>query len=35
MFVYFGFNTWNPAVAYFDGVTIEQFTKFMTWRAFL
>ena len=32
MFVYFGFNIWHAAVAHFDGVTIEQCTKFMTWR---
>ena len=32
MFVYFGFNIWHAAVACFDGVTIKQFTKFMTWR---
>ena len=35
MFVYFGFNIWHAAVAYFDGVAIEQFTKFMTWREVL
>ena len=35
MFVYFGFNIWPADVAYFDGVTIEQFTKFMTWRKVL
>ena len=29
MFLYFGFNIWQAAVAYFDGVTVEQFTKFM------
>ena len=29
--VYFGFNIWNAAAAYFDIVTIEQFTKFMAW----
>ena len=27
MFVYSGLNIWHAAVAYFDGVTIEQFTK--------
>ena len=31
MFVYFGFNIWHAPVAYFDDVTIEQFTKFMAW----
>ena len=31
MFVYFGFDIWHAVVAYFDGVTIEQFTKFMAW----
>ena len=31
MFMYFGFNIWHAAIAYFDGVTIEQFTKSMTW----
>ena len=35
MFVYFGFNIWHAAVAYFDGFTIEQFTKFMTWQKLL
>ena len=35
MLVYFGFNIWYAAVAYFDGVMIEQFTKFMTWRKVL
>ena len=35
VFLYFGFNIWDAAVAYFDGVTIEQFTKFMTWRKVL
>ena len=33
MFVYFSFN--NSHVGYFDGVAIEQFTKFMTWRKVL
>ena len=32
VFVYFGFNIWHAAVAHFDGVATEQFTKFMTWR---
>ena len=31
MFVYFDFNVWHAAVAYFDDVTVEQFTKLMTW----
>ena len=31
MFVYFGFDIWHAAVACFDGVTLEQFTKLMTW----
>ena len=31
MFVYFGFNIWHAAVAYFDDVMVEQFTKFMAW----
>ena len=35
MFVYFGFNIWHAAVAYFNGATIEQFAKFMTWRKVL
>ena len=35
MFVYFGFNIWYEAAAYFDGVAIEQFTKFMTWQEVL
>ena len=35
MCVYFGFNIWHAAVAYFDGFTIEQFTKFMTWQKLL
>ena len=30
MFVYFGFTNWH--LGYFDGVAIEQFTKFMAWR---
>ena len=32
MLVYFFFKVWDPAVAYFDGVTIEQFEKLMTRR---
>ena len=33
MFVYFGFNIWYAAVAYFDDITIEQFAKFMAlWK---
>ena len=35
MFVYFGFHIWHAAVAYFDGVTIEQFTEFTTWQKVL
>ena len=35
MCVYFGLNIWHAAVAYFDGFTIEQFTKFMTWQKLL
>ena len=27
MFVYSGFNIWHAAVAHFDGVMVEQFTK--------
>ena len=30
--MYFGLNIWHAVVAFFDGVAIEQFTKFMTWR---
>ena len=29
MFVYFGLNIRHAAVAYFDGVTIEQLTKLL------
>ena len=29
--MYFGFNIWHAAVAYFDDVVIEQFIKVMTW----
>ena len=35
MFVYFDFNIWHAAVAYFDVVTVEQFTKLMTWEKVL
>ena len=35
MFAYFGFNICHEAITYFDGVTIELFTKFMTWRKVL
>ena len=31
MFVYFSFNIWHAAVAYFDDVTVEQFTRLMAW----
>ena len=27
----FLFNIWHAVVANLDGVTVEQFTKFMTW----
>ena len=29
------FNIWHAAVAYFDVVTVEQFTKLMTWEKVL
>ena len=35
MSVYFGFIIWHAAVAYFHGVTIEQFAKFITWSKML
>ena len=35
VFVYFGFNISDAVVACFDGVTIEQITKFMTWQVML
>ena len=33
--MYFGFDIWHAAVAYYDGVAIEQLNKFMTWREML
>ena len=35
MFMYFGFNIWHAAVAYFDGLMPEQFNKFMKWQKVL
>ena len=35
VFVYFSFNIWHAAVPYFDGVRIDEFTKFMTWKKVL
>ena len=32
LFVYFGFDICQAAVAYFDDVTVEKFTKFITWE---
>ena len=31
-FSYFSFNIWHAAALYFDGVTIELFTKFLAWE---